>query len=668
MAERAHPKDPGNANEFKLFYARDNLRKYVETGMVTVGKYTYGNPTIIGNLSKLVIGNYCSIGAEGTIFLGHGHDPARVTTYPFCQVSQPWQKPMDWDALHIPGHPTTRGDVVIGSDVWLGYRFTVMSGVTIGHGAIVASGAIVTKDVPPYAIVGGAPATHIRYRFDNEMIRDLLRIAWWDWDEEKIRNAMPLLLSHDIGAFIERYKPGKVSAPDVATSSTNGIQVGEDKKIIRPTNRTIGFETVRHDITNACNIRCKFCFNTWSEKAHFMSRETYERMIHALPAFSHFMFSCRYEPSIHPRFIEMVNMIPAEHRRKVQITTNLAKRYTDDTIKVLLSSGIGVFNLSVETFDRETYINLCGADRLQKVLANLKNISGSMRYCNNGTALRYTTMALRSNLGELPAIARLCSHSFGASFHQFRTPYLNQYIFDHGEWFERELLTKAELEAVMKKCMAQSDKLLFDFSLTLEQYREAKKRYSEAKSEAIPESLDDMDSRRYGVLQIESSGLISVFGSNDIIDINPLSNPGDYLLVKRGELLLEEFGGGYWEIHSDELAGCTRSDKQFVIESVCIDNAIALHIVGWVRHLEKDMQRNKCGVILHNGGRSYVYDIKWKSQSPEERSAKGSMKRFTSCIDVRDLTPGIYDLGLLLQYEEASGSIYVNCRQCLHIV
>lgn len=106
----------------------------------------------------------------------------------------------------MPGHPTTRGDVVIGNDVWLGYKFTVMSGVTIGHGAIVAAGAIVTKDVPPYAIVGGIPAQVIRYRFDKKQIDDLLSIAWWDWDEEKIHNAMPLLLSRDIEEFIDRYK------------------------------------------------------------------------------------------------------------------------------------------------------------------------------------------------------------------------------------------------------------------------------------------------------------------------------------------------------------------------------------------------------------------------------------------------------------------------------
>lgn len=80
-----------------------------------------------------------------------------------------------------------KGDIVIGNDVWIGFEAVIMAGVTIGDGAIIASRAVVTKDVPPYSIVGGTPAKLIRKRFTDEQIDKLLRLKWWDWDEEKVR-------------------------------------------------------------------------------------------------------------------------------------------------------------------------------------------------------------------------------------------------------------------------------------------------------------------------------------------------------------------------------------------------------------------------------------------------------------------------------------------------
>jgi acetyltransferase-like isoleucine patch superfamily enzyme len=84
------------------------------------------------------------------------------------------------------GNPWSRGDIVIGSDVWLGVGALILSGVTVGHGAVVAAGAVVVKDVPPYAIVGGNPARILRMRFEGETVEALLRIAWWNWPQEKI--------------------------------------------------------------------------------------------------------------------------------------------------------------------------------------------------------------------------------------------------------------------------------------------------------------------------------------------------------------------------------------------------------------------------------------------------------------------------------------------------
>lgn len=100
------------------------------------------------------------------------------------------------------GFPTIRGDTVVGSDVWVGRLSIIMSGVTIGDGAVVGAGAVVTRDVPPFAIVGGNPARVIRYRMTEPQREALLRIRWWDWPRERIVQAVPRLASADIDGFI----------------------------------------------------------------------------------------------------------------------------------------------------------------------------------------------------------------------------------------------------------------------------------------------------------------------------------------------------------------------------------------------------------------------------------------------------------------------------------
>ena len=156
------------------------------------GEKTYGAEKIEvfqwGEGAVCRIGKYCSVADRVKVFLGGDHKVNWVSTFP---------------------HKTqngTKGDVVIGNDVWIGATSTIMSGIKISNGAVIAAGSTVTKDVPPYAIVTGNPGKIVKYRFTEEQIKDLLNIAWWDWTENKIKEECMILWSSDINDFIKKHK------------------------------------------------------------------------------------------------------------------------------------------------------------------------------------------------------------------------------------------------------------------------------------------------------------------------------------------------------------------------------------------------------------------------------------------------------------------------------
>ena len=150
-----------------------------------IGEWTYGNPRVISwrEGTTLKIGRFCSISRPVTILLGGEHRIDWVTTYPFSTIFSKAQK--------FPGHPRSQGDVTIENDVWIGTDVLILSGVTIGNGAVVAARSVVTEDVPPYSIIGGNPAKFIRYRFKKSIIKELEKIAWWNWPLSKIEEAWP---------------------------------------------------------------------------------------------------------------------------------------------------------------------------------------------------------------------------------------------------------------------------------------------------------------------------------------------------------------------------------------------------------------------------------------------------------------------------------------------
>lgn len=169
-----------------------------------IGTNNYGVPNIKNphDDATLTIGSYCSIAPNVKIYMGGMHRTDWVTTYPFPAFQK--------DAQHITNWDPTHGNVNIGSDVWLCANCVILSGVTIGHGAVVANSAIVTKDVPPYAIVGGNPAKLIRWRFDEPTRAALLASEWWNWPEDEVRNVVDKLCSENIANFLEYAKTRKI--------------------------------------------------------------------------------------------------------------------------------------------------------------------------------------------------------------------------------------------------------------------------------------------------------------------------------------------------------------------------------------------------------------------------------------------------------------------------
>jgi acetyltransferase-like isoleucine patch superfamily enzyme len=178
---------------FTCIYLHDEAR-------FDIGDFSYGWPRVlIWYLHyKLTIGRFCQIAQDVSIFLSGDHRMDWITGYGFSAFNygtlfDPAPKNQDF--------AVSKGPVVIGNDVWIGLGATIMSGVTIGDGAVVAARAVVSKNIAPYEVVAGNPARHVRFRFGDEVIAQLLRIRWWDWPLDKIKTHIGVLNSTDVSAL-----------------------------------------------------------------------------------------------------------------------------------------------------------------------------------------------------------------------------------------------------------------------------------------------------------------------------------------------------------------------------------------------------------------------------------------------------------------------------------
>ena len=210
-------------NVFESPFRGIPLDRLVTNPNIQVGRYSYYSGYYHGHgfdecarfllpeegVDRLIIGSFCSIGSGAAFIMcgNQGHRNDWISTFPFY-----WMSEVDAFAGSHNGYQPA-GDTVIGNDVWIGSEAIIMPGVTIGDGAVIGTRALVTRNVEPYAIVGGNPAKVIRKRFDDACIARLLELRWWDWKDEDLKPAMPFLTSGDVSAlhryWLETVKPAQ---------------------------------------------------------------------------------------------------------------------------------------------------------------------------------------------------------------------------------------------------------------------------------------------------------------------------------------------------------------------------------------------------------------------------------------------------------------------------
>ena len=197
-------------NDYQTIY----LNTIINNPNIIVGNYTIYNdfvndPTQFEknnvlyhypiNQDRLIIGKFCSIACGAKfLFNSANHTLKSLSNYTFPLFFEEWEL----DKKNVASAWDNKGDIIIGNDVWIGYEAVIMAGVHIGDGAVIAARAVVTKDVPPYTIVGGTPARKIRMRFEEETIAKLQQIQWWNWPVEKIRRSLPYIMEGTVDRLI----------------------------------------------------------------------------------------------------------------------------------------------------------------------------------------------------------------------------------------------------------------------------------------------------------------------------------------------------------------------------------------------------------------------------------------------------------------------------------
>lgn len=384
------------------------------------------------------------------------------------------------------------------------------------------------------------------------------------------------------------------------------------------------YRCIRQDITSNCNLRCRFCIHDWKipHRNVNMDVPTFSKIIDLLPLVTDegFYFSCRFEPLIHPHLLELLDIIPAPLKNKVFFTTNLSVRLSDDFFQKIANSPIHHINISIETFNPETYKSLCPGGNFEVFYQNIMRIVAVFKKSSNPPKIRFITMILKENFHELIDLAIKSHEEFFADHHEFRTPYCYSLNAIDVAWSENQLLSRTELNEFAVKLKALPFRSCWSMESD-DQVLPAIRNHTGGNDNAddydiyavrnTPVPADElykmsMNENLYD-LRIESDGTVYFYGTGEKYSINAIPDAQDFF-TKKLDQLSEIEALGYQRISDSDYADCIPHAGKIFIDNF-FDRGSVLMIRGWTYLDEKDCNEFSKILRLDNGKIHLFYSM-----------------------------------------------------------
>ncbi|MDD3012257.1 MAG: radical SAM protein [Candidatus Gastranaerophilales bacterium] len=281
------------------------------------------------------------------------------------------------------------------------------------------------------------------------------------------------------------------------------------------------YDFISLDITSNCNLRCPFCSNDFRYIPDNinMTKKTFEKAIKllSLAKDDRFMFSCAFEPSINPNYVQLLKMIPEEGKNKCFLTTNLSLKQPEETFKALAESNINYINISLDSLNPVTYESLRKGAKFDNFISNLETMVSTFKKYPNAPKIKFITMVFKQNIGELLTVAHICHSRYLAYEHEFRTPVYDTYSYIDEEWAKNSVISRLEWDSLIENL----SKLQYRFGFGPPPFP------AHSGSEAeCPDSI---------VLRIDSDGTTLIKNKN-YGNINDIENPYEFFKSKLYEL------------------------------------------------------------------------------------------------------------------------------------